>query len=506
MEYTDVNSLLKKRRDTKIIIRILIIVLLLFGSSLEITYQSGFAQENFDITSQKLDQLLLSEPSLKGAVASISIRSASTGQQIYDHNGEIRLKPASNLKLLTAAAALSVLGEKHKFGTELLIDGKVEAGVLKGDLYFKGKGDPTLMVSDLEEMVKELKSKGITKISGALIGDDTWFDNERLSIDLPWSDETTYYGAQVSAITLSPNDDYDAGTVIVEIKPNPTEGKPPIVEITPQTNYMKIVNSAVTVKAKDTRDLTIERMHGENTIVISGKIPQHGARVKEWVSVWEPTTYTLTLFKQVLNANGIVVDGPILVNETPTHAEKLITHSSMELSELLIPFLKFSNNGHGEALVKEMGKVVKGEGSWEKGLEAMLEELEKWGVNTSTMLLRDGSGISHVNLITASQLSKLLFMIQKEEWYNSYLNALPLAASSDRLLAGTLLHRMTNVSEQAVVRAKTGTLTTVSSLSGYLTTRNGESLIFSVLLNNLLDEDDGKRIEDQIVEIIANNS
>jgi D-alanyl-D-alanine carboxypeptidase/D-alanyl-D-alanine-endopeptidase (penicillin-binding protein 4) len=396
------------------------------------------------------------------------------------------------------------LGEKYTFNTELLTDGKVEAGILEGNLYIKGKGDPTLLVSDLENMVKELKSTGVQKVQGNLIADDTWYDDVRLSIDLPWSDETTYYGAQISALTLAPNDDYDAGTVIVEAKSNSKQGQPPIVNITPKSTYMSIENKAVTVEADKPKTLKIERNHGENTIVISGEIPAGGIRSKEWVSVWEPTEYTAHIFRELLLKNGIEHDGQVKIAKTPEKATKVSTHSSIELADLLLYFMKFSNNGHGEVLVKELGRVVKGKGSWEEGIEVVQEELAKWGLDSSSYLIRDGSGISHVNLISATQISKLLYEIQDERWHDYYLNALPLASSSDRLLAGTLLHRMAGISDQSIVRAKTGTLTSVSSLSGYIISKGGNTYVFSILLNNLLDEEKGKQLEDQIVEVLAN--
>lgn len=455
-------------------------------------------------TMQQFDQLVSSAPSLTGGIVGVSVRDTSTGNIVYEHNGSTRLRPASNLKLVTAASALKVLGKDYTFNTELLTDGSINKEIIKGNLYFKGKGDPTLQVSDLEKMIQHLKDIGITQIEGNLYGDDSWYDGVRLSIDLPWSDESTYYGAQVSAITLSPNEDYDAGTVIVEVRPALNTGEPPNVSITPSTSYVTIENKAVTGKEKDQKTLEISRKHGGNTILIEGLIPEKGVRVKEWVSVWEPTQFVLHQFRKLLNEHGIVVKGEVGVSETPKNAEVFYTHSSMPLSELLIPFLKFSNNGHGEVLVKEMGRVMKGEGSWDKGLEVVNEQLSNWGLDPSTMLLRDGSGISHVNLISANDLSRLLHVIQNEVWYDEYLHALPLAGTSDRLLAGTLLHRMNNIPAATMVRAKTGTLTSVSSLSGYVHTQDGKGYIFSILLNNIVDEEKGKQLEDQLIEILAN--
>nr|WP_234987293.1 D-alanyl-D-alanine carboxypeptidase/D-alanyl-D-alanine-endopeptidase [Bacillus sinesaloumensis] len=450
----------------------------------------------------QINQLLLNEPNLKGAIAGVSIRSAKTGEILYQHAGDIRLRPASNLKLLTAAAALSTLGENYRFSTEVYTDGEISNNKLTGDLYLKGKGDPTLLQQDLDVLAKKVKDSGIDVIFGNIIADDSWYDDERYSIDLPWSDESYYYGGAVSALTASPNKDYDSGTLIVEVLPGKKAGDKAEISVQPETNYVKINNNAKTVNKEGAKDIDIIREHGENVITIEGTIPLNGVPVKDWMTVWEPTGYALDLFRQALAKQGIQLIGTDGIAETPESAKLLTTDTSIPLSELLVPFMKLSNNGHGETLVKEMGRVRRGEGSWDTGIEVVKEELKKIEVDPSSMVIRDGSGISHVNLVSANDISKLLYSVQSQSWFPVYINSLPVAGNSERLVGGTLRYRLKTPEMEGKIKAKTGTVSTVSSISGYIETKSGETLIFSILLNNLMNDAHGKPIENKIMTLL----
>lgn len=446
---------------------------------------------------------ILQDERLDGALAGVSIREAGTGERIYDHFGDIRLIPASNMKLFTAAAAFETLGEDFRFSTEIHTDGALKGKMLKGNLYLKGKGDPTLLQGDFEQFAQELKSQGIKKIKGDLIGDDTWYDDVRLSEDITWKDEVYYYGAQVSALTASPNEDYDAGSLIVEVNPGESAGSEPKVSLSPETDYVTIINRAKTVPADQAKTVSISREHGTNRIVVEGNIPAEGSRTREWIAVDEPSGYALDLFENALLAEGIEWAGKhsMKMGTTPANSTLLLEHESMTLAEFSIPFMKLSNNGHAEVLVKEMGRAVQGEGSWEAGLEVMENVAGTLGVNTDTILLRDGSGMSHVNLIPVNEISQLLYGVQNKPWFDSYLNALPVAGNTERFVGGTLRNRMKETAAQNNVQAKTGSLTAVSSLSGYATTKDGKTLIFSIIINN--DLASVTPIEDAIATAIA---
>lgn len=464
--------------------------------------QSAVANDEYAQLGSDINKIL-QDSRLKGATTGVSVRKASTGEIIYNHFGDTRLHPASNMKLLTGAAALETLGENYCFTTEVLSDGKIEANVLQGNLYLKGKGDPTLLKKDFDQFAQDLKENGIQRVNGSLIGDDTWYDKVRLSSDITWTDESYYYAAQVSALTASPNEDYDAGTVIVEAYPNTTKGETATVKVSPDTDVVNIINLSKTGAKNSVKDLTIERQHGTNNIIIEGTVPVGGPVTREWIAVWEPSMYALNLFGKSLQAHGIQFSGKsiVTIGKTPAKAVVLTSKKSMTLKELFIPFMKLSNNGHAEVLAKEMGKVIFGEGSWEKGLRVIEDNNSKFGLDMDTTQLRDASGMSHLNLIPANEVSKLLFAVQKEPWFNTYLTSLPVSGNRDRFVGGSLRNRI-NISGN--VRAKTGYLTTVSALSGYAVTKDGELMIFSILINNYLGR--VTPIEDRIATAITSYS
>ncbi|MGI8314253.1 D-alanyl-D-alanine carboxypeptidase/D-alanyl-D-alanine endopeptidase [Halobacillus mangrovi] len=465
------------------------------------TYEDTEVNAENDALGEEINEILADEK-LDGALAGVSIRLAETGEVIYEHDADLRLKPASNMKLLTGAAALETLGPEYTFTTEVLAEGEIKGNKLHGDLYLKGKGDPTLMEKDFDAMAQSLREAGMREVKGNLVADDTWYDDIRLSEDISWNDETNYTGSQISALTASPNEDYDAGTVIVAAYPSHAVGEPAEIKVTPENDHVEIVNRAKTVSSDQSKDISIEREHGTNQIVVEGTIPVNGSRSRSWVAVSEPTGLALDLFSKALKQEGIKVKGKEVVDgKTPESAEIIVSKESIPLEELFIPFMKISNNGHAEVLIKEMGKMVHDEGSWDKGLKVVEDFLNTNGVNADTMRLRDGSGMSHVNMVPANEISNLLYQVKEKDWFPAYLKSLPVAGNSERFVGGTLRYRMDETAAEDNVRAKTGSLTGVTSLSGYVTSADGEELIFSVVLNNYLES--VQVIEDQIAVTLA---
>ncbi|SIT87171.1 D-alanyl-D-alanine carboxypeptidase/D-alanyl-D-alanine endopeptidase [Edaphobacillus lindanitolerans] len=464
--------------------------------------QIAMATEDHAALGNTLNKIL-NDPRLAGATFGVNVSKADTGETVYAHTDDLLLHPASNMKILTGIAALDVLGPDYRFSTDVSHDGRLNnGGVLQGNVYLRGKGDPTLLKEDFERFAKDVKSKGVKKIKGDLIADASWYDDILLSEDLNWSDESNYTGAAVSALTASPNTDYDAGTVIVNVDPGKSAGDPAAVTLDPATDAVKIDNRAKTVAKDGRKSITIERAHGTDTIVIEGTIPAGAAASRSWTAVQDPSLYALDLFKKALEAEGISISGKAKKGIVPDGAAGLASKQSMPLRDLYIPFMKLSNNGHAEVLVKEIGRASMDEGSWDAGLNVMSDVLAKYGVDPSAMRLRDGSGMSHKNLVSASQLSTLLHGIQAEPWFPVFLESLPVAGDPDRMTGGTLRNRMTEGPAKGNVQAKTGSLTGVSTLSGYVTGADGEKYIFSILMNNYL-AGSVTPIQDDIAEAIA---
>ncbi|WP_053205797.1 D-alanyl-D-alanine carboxypeptidase/D-alanyl-D-alanine endopeptidase [Jiangella muralis] len=445
---------------------------------------------------------ILDDPRLDGGQASVVVRDAATGETLYEHDGDQRLMPASNEKLLTSAVALDVLGPDHTFATTVATAGQRTGPILRGDVYLRGTGDPTLLASDYADLAAQLAADGVRVVSGRVLADDTWFDDVRLGNDWMWDDEAYYYAAPVSALTVAPDTDYDAGSVIVNVDPGAAAGAPAVVTLTPHTDAVTIVNEATT----GTRNaVSVEREHGTGRIVVSGTVAAGGSGASEWASVEEPTDYAADVFVKALAAEGVRVTGGIGRGVTPSGATVVAEHESMPLSELMVPFLKLSNNGHAEVLIKAMGREVSGAGTWSAGLAVLRAELADYGVDTATVANRDGSGLSRRNLIPAAELADLLVAAQDRPWFDAWYEALPIAGASDRMVGGTLRSRMAGTSAAGNVHAKTGSLTGASALSGYVDDADGRRLVFSIVFNDHLSSKPSD-LEDRIAVRLALHS
>lgn len=442
------------------------------------------AEERRDDLRQDLDAIL-DTPALKGAVSGVVVTDPDTGERLYSRDGGERLLPASNMKLFTAAAALEVLGVDHTFSTEVVVEGRPGNRRSVEDLYLVGGGDPTLSAEDLDALAADVAASGVKMVRGDVYADDTWFDSERLVDDWWPEDEPYAYSAQISALTVAHGDRHDTGVTEVTVSPT-SAGRPARVDLGVAEGYAELDNRAVTGSAGSGNTLVIDRPVGTNTITVTGSIPQGGAPVTVLRTVDEPAGLAAHLFEQALERHGITVTGGTEAGTAPEGrfgTRVLADHESPTLGEILVPFMKFSNNGHAEMLVKSIGREVADEGSWEAGLAGVESALVGLGVDTSDLVLNDGSGLSRGNLVTADTIIDLIQRSREASWRETWSASLPVAGVADPFVGGTLRLRMGGTAAEGVALAKTGTMTGVSALSGYVPGPDGGGLVFSVVNN-----------------------
>jgi D-alanyl-D-alanine carboxypeptidase/D-alanyl-D-alanine-endopeptidase (penicillin-binding protein 4) len=426
---------------------------------------------------------ILGDTRLQGAQVGVVVRDAKTGKGLYSRGADGPVMPASNQKLHTAAAAFGLLGPGYTFRTSVLSSGTRAGSLLTGDLILKGTGDPTLQAADYDRLAAEVAAKGITKVTGRLVADDTWFDDRRLPAGWDPADEPYSYAAQVSALTVSPDSDFNAGTIRVDITPG-EEGAPVVVGLSPATSRVVVANKARTGAPGSASTLAITRARGTNTLEVTGSYPVGGAKVQTLRTVDDPSLYATDVFRRALAAHGVGVEGMTVRGAAPRSSAKVTEDRvSMPLSKLAVPFLKLSNNNIAEILVKSIGRKTRGEGTWQAGLPAVTKYLKGLGEDTSRVKLTDGSGLSRSNRSTALQVSRLLRAVQTKTWFPAFYQSLPVAGQPQPWVGGTLATRMKGTPAAGNVHAKTGTLTGATALSGYVRDPSGRRLIFSIIFN-----------------------
>lgn len=450
-----------------------------------VTPPKARAQESAGDLTQQLTAVL-ADSALAGVSVAAVVRNAATGEIVYDDNGDKRLPAASAQKLLTSATAMADLGPDFRFRTSVLAAHAPVDGVIEGDLYLRGRGDPTLVVDRLDELANMLATHGIKQVKGNLIADDSWFDDERLGIDWSQQDENFAYAAPISALSVSPDPDFNTGSVQVDMRPGKSVGGPAEVGLTPPTSAIHLENQLQTGPAGSPRQLAAERIHGSDRIVVSGNMPVDGRPAHPLRSVPSPTAYAADVFQSALMNHGVHVNGTTRTGVTPDGAIELAAVESIPLRELLFPFLKLSNNPIAEILVKSMGRRDANAGSWPAGLRVLERYLATHQVDPARVQLMDGSGLSTADLIAPDDLTAFLVALQSEPWFNEWYAALPIAGAPQHLVGGTLTNRMVGTAAALNLHGKTGTLTTTSLLCGYITAQSGQQLVFAVVENGFI--------------------
>lgn len=437
-----------------------------------------------DLPLAKTIDQALGDPVLAHGIQGVQIESLKDGRVLYAKNSNLVFVPASNFKLVVGAASLDLLGPAYRFPTSLRITGGLKDGVLKGDVILVGGGDPVLKTEHLQDMAAKLKAMGIKTIKGNVVGDDTRFDDVRLGWGWAWDDEPYYYSAQISALNLNEN------VVDVWVRPGMRVGSPALVRVIPPTGYMTIRNECKTSAVGSEKTLLVDRVHGRNVIRVTGNVPLDYKPVdyEEAITVDEPTLFACQSFIEILRRVGISVTGQPVRGKTPAGARLVVAHLSPPMSEMLALLNKPSDNLIAECLFKNLGA------------QAELDFLKKAGADLSAVAIVDGSGLSRKNLISPANLVTLLNYTYKHEHGKVFLNSLPIAG-----VDGTLKNRMKGTEAQGNVRAKTGYVNHVSTISGFVTTKSGEQLVFSIMMNNhLCRNKEATAVQDKILEALAN--
>ncbi len=447
---------------------------------------------------------LMQDPRVQRATSAAVVVDAATGAEVYSRYAARATTPASNTKILTAVAAMKNLGPSYTFRTDVVRRGSVVNGTLLGNLYLKGYGDPTTMRSDFRSLAAQVAAKGIKRVSRQVVADASFFDSTRYNPYWSTSYASDYYAAQISSLTAAPNTDYDSGTVIVNYQPG-TVGSRAKISLTPATagKYVTVVNSTVTSARGTSNTFSVRRAPGTNTITVSGRVPSGRSLSKEWVTVNKPELYAAALFRAELIKVGVTIDGGTKIMTTPAGLQRVVARDrSMTLSALLKPFMKFSNNMHAETLTKTMATKTGRPGNWVDGLRYTKAYMSSLGAPMGGIVLNDGSGLTRTNKITPRAMGVVLRKVQNESWFPAFYASLPVAGNSDRLTGGTLANRMKYTAAANNAHAKTGSLTGVTALSGYVRGADGRRYIFSML--SQYSGTSPRPVEDKLVVTLAN--
>ncbi|HET9647469.1 MAG TPA: D-alanyl-D-alanine carboxypeptidase/D-alanyl-D-alanine-endopeptidase [Microlunatus sp.] len=461
----------------------------------------AFAAVNDPALARKLGSVLADSRVSKARTAA-AVYDIALGAEVYGYQPARATTPASNTKIVTAIAAMHVLGPNYRFKTEAIRRGRIVNGEVQGRLYLKGYGDPTARVSDYTSLARQIAARGIRRFSGNLAVDASYFDAQRYNPNWSTSYASAYYAAQTSALTVAPNADYDSGTIYVSYRPG-SKGKKARIGISPAAaaSVVTIVNNTTSGGSSNT--IRVGRKYGTNTITVSGTIPTNRGVTSVQITVDRPELYAGAVLRAELLKVGVRVHGPTVIATTPASGRTVLgTDTSMKLSSMLKPFLKYSNNMHAEALTKAMSRKTGGPGSWPDGIAQTKAYLKSLGAPMDGIVLVDGSGLSRATKLTPRALTRALAAVRKESWFGQFYAALPVAGNTNRSIGGTLRFRMNGTRAANNAHAKTGSLTGVTALSGYVTGRNGHLYVFSML--SQYSRTSPRPVENTLVITLAN--
>lgn len=436
--------------------------------------------------------------------------SLSARDTLFSLNADRRFIPASNAKLFTTAAALRYLGRDYRFLTVLFADGPVRSGVLYGNLVLYGTGDPTfaLDTASLAPFADSVVRAGIRRVSGDMVGDASFLGAELTGpgwqpddLDRPWA-------APAAALGAAEN------RVLIRVAPAPRAGAPALVSVEPENDYYHVASTVLTGRRGARTAIAVRRGRARGVVELTGGIAADAAPWSTSLAVPEPAVFAAGLLRRLLAARGVVISGATrAVTEDAAGRARLMLRRSAQrgdpfrgalavrrsepLENIVTTINHRSHNLSAELVLRTIGRMVAGSGSFEAGSRAVARFLvDSVGIRAADVHVTDGSGLSLLDQATPRSLVQLLGFMARARDGASFVNSLPLVGEGmTSRLAGSAAHGR--------VRAKTGTLGGVSALAGYVAAANGEELAFAIVVNGTRSVAEARRLQDSVVVRLA---
>jgi serine-type D-Ala-D-Ala carboxypeptidase/endopeptidase (penicillin-binding protein 4) len=444
----------------------------------------------------------------------VDIRSLKTGESLYQLNAGKLMMPASNVKVVTLAGTAHVIGWDWRFTTTLETFGRLDGTTLHGDLIVRGGGDPTINTRNgraaavFAEWIAALKAGGIQTVDGRIIGDDQLFDDEGLGAGWAWDDLQYAYAAPVGALQ------YNEGAAELTVLPGPKVGDPAVISL-PVGTGLTLVNRATTGPFESPESIDLRRHPDRPVLEVTGVLPLQppaaatpARTVVRQVAVVNPTLFFVESLKSALLAAGIHVTGAavdlddVVPDQSAVTEHRILARSeSAPMREVAAVLMKDSQNLYAETFLKSVGVASSGSGTTRAGREGMLAALGDLGIDHPALVMADGSGLSRYNYATAELLANILQRMYSDPRHREpFLAAMPIAGRD-----GTVAKRLLRTRAEGNAAAKTGSISNVRALSGYVRSRDGEPLVFSILANDfIIPASTVNWIVDLAVEILAN--
>lgn len=415
----------------------------------------------------------------------VHVVEANTGREVYGFNPATKRILASNTKLFTSAAALDILGPGYFFETPLYLRGRVEDGVLHGDLAVVGGGDPNISgrhwqgdsYAVFRQWARALRERGVRRVTGHVILATGLFDLQLVHPDWPEDQLDRWYEAPAAALSFNDN------CVLVKVEPY---GRDARVRLVPELPIFEVDDKVALTSNPRQQSVRIGRptlgsdWQTLHTYQANGRLHRGTEFVDKWVTVADPAAYFGTALRQALWEEGIATEGVVKEVKAIKGPEwqHVATHRSDLLTTLEI-VNKRSQNFYSEQVLKLLGARRCGDGSWAGGVRAVRESLTALGLDAAAYDLADGSGMSRNNLSTPKLVTDLLRRMHRHRWSAEYVRTLPYSGEVDLRWE----RRLAKPPYRGNVLAKTGSLAGVSTLSGYAKGKSGTVYAFSILMN-----------------------